>query len=64
MVLVNKEQYRTMAVGIRYFVTNTLETPYPRMAAAGMVAIVPTVIVTVFMQNYLVQGFVQGAVKG
>lgn len=64
MVLINKEQYRTMAVGIRYFVTNTLETPYARMAAAGIVCIVPTVIITVFMQNYLIQGFVQGAVKG
>lgn len=64
MVLINKEQYRTMAVGIRYFVTNTLETPYGRMAAAGMVCIVPTVIITVFMQNYLIKGFVQGAVKG
>lgn len=64
MVLINKEQYRTMAVGIRYFVTNTLETPYARMAAAGMVCVVPTVIITVLMQNYLIQGFVQGAVKG
>ena len=64
MVLINKEQYRTMAVGIRYFVSNTLETPYARMAAAGMVCIVPTVLITVFMQNYLIQGFVQGAVKG
>ena len=53
-----------LAVGIRYFVSNTLETPYARMAAAGMVCIVPTVLITVFMQNYLIQGFVQGAVKG
>ena len=29
-----------------------------------MICIVPTVIITIFAQNYLVKGFVSGAVKG
>lgn len=64
MVLINKDENRTMAVGIKYWAANTLETPYARMAAAGMLCIVPTVIITIFAQNYLVKGFVSGAVKG
>lgn len=64
MVLINKDENRTMAVGIKYWAANTLETPYARMAAAGMICIVPTVIITIFAQNYLVKGFVSGAVKG
>ncbi|HJC57695.1 MAG TPA: carbohydrate ABC transporter permease [Candidatus Eisenbergiella intestinipullorum] len=64
MVLINKTENRTMAVGIKYWAGNTLETPFARMAAAGMVCIIPTVIITVFAQNYLVKGFVNGAVKG
>lgn len=64
MVLINKTENRTMAVGIKYWAGNTLETPFARMAAAGMVCIIPTVIITVIAQNYLVKGFVNGAVKG
>lgn len=45
MVLINKDENRTMAVGIKYWAANTLETPYARMAAAGMICIVPTVII-------------------
>lgn len=64
MVLINKTENRTMAVGIKYWAGNTVETPFARMAAAGMVCIIPTVIITIFAQNYLVKGFVNGAVKG
>ena len=64
MVLINKTENRTMAVGIKYWAGNTLETPFARMAAAGMVCIIPTIVITVFAQNYLVKGFVNGAVKG
>lgn len=64
MVLINKTENRTMAVGIKYWAGNTLETPFARMAAAGMVCIIPTILITIFAQNYLVKGFVSGAVKG
>ena len=64
MILISKEEYRTMAVGIKYWTSNTLETPYARMAAAGMICIIPTAVITVILQNYLVKGFVTGAVKG
>lgn len=64
MVLINRTENRTMAVGIKYWAGNTLETPFARMAAAGMVCIIPTIIITVLAQNYLVKGFVNGAVKG
>lgn len=64
MILINKNGYRTMAVGISYWASDMLETPYARMAAAGMVCIIPTVIITVILQNYLVKGLISGAVKG
>lgn len=63
MILMSKTEKRTIAVGIKYWTANTLETPYARMAAAGVVCIIPTIIITVFTQKYLVKGFVAGAVK-
>lgn len=64
MVLINKDEYRTMAVGIRYWTADAFETPYARMAAAGIICIIPTIIITIMAQKYLVKGFTGGAIKG
>jgi len=64
ILLLSKTEIRTLSVGIRYLISDTLELPYARIAATGVIAILPTILATIFMQNYMVKGFVAGAIKG
>jgi raffinose/stachyose/melibiose transport system permease protein len=52
---------RTVSVGMQAFVGEN-STDWPGMAAAGVISIMPVVILFIFMQKYFVEG-IAGAVK-
>lgn len=52
---------RTVSVGMQAFVGEN-STDWPGMAAAGVISILPVVILFIFMQKYFVEG-IAGAVK-
>jgi raffinose/stachyose/melibiose transport system permease protein len=52
---------RTVSVGMQAFVGEN-STDWPGMAAAGVISILPVVVLFVFMQKYFVEG-IAGAVK-
>lgn len=54
-------ELRTVSVGMQAFVGEN-STDWPGMAAAGVISILPVVILFVFMQKYFVEG-IAGAVK-
>lgn len=62
LMFLSKQQLFTIPVGLGYTVGEN-SVRYGAMAAGGLVAAVPVVIVFAFIQKYLVQGL-SGAVKG
>ena len=54
---------RTLPVSLQYFVSGA-DIRWGRMLAATIVVIVPTIILTMILQKYIVQGMTAGAVKG
>jgi ABC-type glycerol-3-phosphate transport system permease component len=54
-------ELRTVSVGMQAFVGEN-STDWPGMAAAGVISILPVVILFIFMQKYFVEG-IAGAVK-
>ena len=57
----SRPDLRTVSVGMQAFVGETA-TDWSGMAAAGVISIVPVVVLFVFMQRYFVEG-ISGAVK-
>lgn len=57
----SRPELRTVSVGMQAFVGETA-TDWTGMAAAGVISILPVVIVFVFLQRYFVEG-ISGAVK-
>lgn len=62
-LILSGEKTRTLPVSLQYFVSGA-DIRWGRMLAATIVVIVPTVILTMILQKYIVQGMTAGAVKG
>ena len=53
----------TLPVSLQYFVSGA-DIRWGRMLAATIVVIIPAIIITMFLQKYIVKGMTAGAVKG
>ena len=62
-LILSGEKTRTLPVSMQYFVSGA-DIRWGRMLAATIVVIVPTIILTMILQKYIVQGMTVGAVKG
>jgi raffinose/stachyose/melibiose transport system permease protein len=61
-LLTQSEGTRTLQVAIRFFLT-TFQANYPQAFAAMVIAILPTVIIYVFLSEKIIGGLTAGAVK-
>lgn len=62
-LILSGEKTRTLPVSLQYFVSGA-DIRWGRMLAATIVVIIPTIILTMILQKYIVQGMTAGAVKG
>ncbi|WP_377272368.1 carbohydrate ABC transporter permease [Peterkaempfera sp. SMS 1(5)a] len=63
LMFLNSQDKYTVPVGLSYTL-GEYSTDFGALAAGGVIAAVPVVIVFAFIQRWLVQGFSAGAVKG
>ncbi|WP_298455940.1 carbohydrate ABC transporter permease [uncultured Cellulomonas sp.] len=63
LVLVNSEDGKTLPIGVAGFMGN-LTVQWGPLLASGVVTVLPVLVLFVFLQRYLVQGLMAGAVKG
>ena len=61
-ILTQSERSQTIQVGIRYFLT-TYSANYPEAFAATVMAIVPTIVVYVFLSDRVISGMTAGSIK-
>lgn len=54
---------RTLPVSLQYFVSGA-DIRWGRMLAATIVVIIPAIVLTLFLQKYIIEGITAGAVKG
>jgi len=64
LVLQFSDANKTIPVGIASMVQTHQDTPSGSLAAAGMIAIIPAIIISLTTQKYIVRGLMAGAVKG
>lgn len=64
LTLATSNQVRTLPPGLLLSFLGQFKQDWGGMMAASVVVTVPTVIVFVFLQRYLVQGLTAGAIKG
>lgn len=62
-LILSGEKTRTLPVSLQYFVSGA-DIRWGRMLAATIVVIIPTIILTMILQKYIVRGMTAGAVKG
>ena len=62
-LILSGEKTRTLPVSLQYFVSG-VDIRWGRMLAATIVVIVPTIILTMLLQKYIIRGMTAGAVKG
>lgn len=63
LFLVNDQNLYTVPVGLSYFL-GEYNVDYAALAAGGVVAVAPVVLIFALIQRYLVGGLSVGAVKG
>ena len=64
LVLQSSDAKKTLPSGIASMVQTQKETPSGSLAAAGVIAMIPAVILSMTTQKYIVKGTMAGAVKG
>jgi multiple sugar transport system permease protein len=64
LILTTDYHARTIPVGIALFEGLHGEIPWGQIMASAVIAILPTILLTVIFQKYIVQGLTKGAVKG
>lgn len=64
LVLVTDEQYYTLAVGLSRFVGNEFSQRWGVFAAGALIGALPIVTIYLILQDFVVGGLTQGAVKG
>jgi multiple sugar transport system permease protein len=63
-VLQASDLKKTLPVGIASMVQTHKDTPSGSLAAAGMIAVIPAIILSLTSQKYIVKGMMAGSVKG
>lgn len=64
LVLQASDAKKTLPIGIASMIQSNKDTPSGSLAAAGMIAMIPAVILSLTTQKYIVKGTMSGAVKG
>ena len=64
LVLQSSDAKKTLPIGIAGMVQTHKDTPSGSLAAAGVIAMIPAVILSMTTQKYIVKGTMAGAVKG
>lgn len=64
LVLQASDANKTLPIGIASMVQANKDTPSGSLAAAGVIAMVPAIILALTTQKYIVKGTMAGAVKG
>lgn len=64
LVLQSSDLKKTLPIGIASMVQTQKDTPSGSLAAAGMIAIIPAILISISTQKYIVKGIMAGAVKG
>lgn len=63
LLVTNTNEWRTVQIGISFLVTGDIIS-YGRILAGATVAIIPSVLVYIFGQDYIIKGMTAGGVKG
>ncbi|GAB4545423.1 MAG: carbohydrate ABC transporter permease [Phycisphaerales bacterium] len=63
LILTKDDNLRTLPIGLRAF-DSSYGVDTPALMAASLMAMIPPIIIFVFLQRYLVKGIQLGAVKG
>lgn len=64
LVLVTEEEMYTLAVGLSVFIGDSFSQRWGAFAAGALIGAVPIVIIYLLLQDFIVGGLTQGAVKG
>jgi multiple sugar transport system permease protein len=64
LVLQASDAKKTLPIGIASMIQTHKDTPSGSLAAAGMLAMIPAVVLSLTTQKYIVKGTMAGAVKG
>ena len=64
LLVTNKDHMRTVQIGLARAMTGEVYDEYGRVLAAATVVIIPTLIVFIIGQEYLIRGMVSGSIKG
>ncbi len=64
LVLQSSDAKKTLPIGIASMIQTNKDTPSGSLAAAGVLAMVPAIILSLSTQKYIVKGTMAGAVKG
>lgn len=64
LVLQASDAKKTLPIGIASMIQTHKDTPSGSLAAAGMIAMIPAIILSITTQKYIVKGTIAGAVKG
>ncbi len=64
LVLQSSDLKKTLPIGIASMIQTHKDTPSGSLAAAGMIAIIPGIILSLSTQKYFIKGMMTGAVKG
>ena len=63
LLVTNSDEMRTIQIGIAFLVTGEALN-LGRVLAGATVAIIPSVLIYIFGQDYIIKGMTQGSVKG
>lgn len=64
LVLQASDAKKTLPIGIASMIQTHKDTPSGSLAAAGIIAMVPAIILSLCTQKYMVKGIMAGAIKG
>ena len=64
LILVNKDEMRTLPVGISLSFLGEFEYDWSGMMTVSIIASLPILVIFVFLNRYMVAGLTQGALKG
>jgi arabinogalactan oligomer / maltooligosaccharide transport system permease protein len=63
-IILQSERNWTLAIGLGQWVSNELEARWGDFAAGAVIAVVPVLLLFLFLQKYIVGGLTAGSVKG
>lgn len=64
LVLLFTDAKKTLPIGINGLIVYQEDTPFGSLAAAGTIAMLPAIILSLTTQKFIVRGLTDGAVKG